>query len=61
MTNTSYHRLLDMAREAHTLRATQGLLDWDQQTMLPTGGLEFRAQQLKQIAGLVHQMVTSLS
>jgi len=58
MTTTPYQQLLELVREAHLLGSTQGLLDWDQQTMLPAGGLAFRAQQLKQLAQLVHQMAT---
>lgn len=59
MTETAYHRLLTRVRDTHLLGATQGLLDWDQQTMLPPAGVEFRAQQLKQLAQLRHRMATA--
>ena len=59
MPETAHQRLLNRVRENHLLGTTQGVLDWDQQTMLPPGGVEFRAQQVKQLAQLGHQKGTA--
>lgn len=47
-----------LAREAATLGSTASILGWDQETMMPSGGLEHRARQLAQLARLVHGMST---
>jgi carboxypeptidase Taq len=59
MKDNPYPHLIARIQDARLLGATQGLLDWDQQTMLPAGGVAFRAQQLKQLAQLTHQMSTA--
>ncbi|MEE2887640.1 MAG: carboxypeptidase M32 [Planctomycetota bacterium] len=59
MPDTAYQRLLNRVRGNHLLGATRAVLDWDQQTMLPPGGVEFRARQLKQLAELSHQRGTA--
>ncbi|MAE64593.1 MAG: carboxypeptidase M32 [Phycisphaeraceae bacterium] len=55
---TSYARLLQILKQVHLLRSTRSLLDWDQQTMMPPGGLEHRSNQLAQLARMAHEMFT---
>lgn len=48
-----------LAREARLLGSTMSILGWDQETMMPPGGLEHRARQMAQLARLEHGMSTS--
>lgn len=47
-----------VSREARVLGGISHLLDWDQETYMPAGASEIRAEQLKVIAGLIHQIKT---
>ena len=47
-----------LAREGRLLGSTASILGWDQETMMPAGGLEHRARQLAQLARLEHAMST---
>ena len=51
---TAYDRLLDLNRERALLESSSGILGWDSETMMPTGGLEYRSRQLAQLARLTH-------
>ncbi|MEM7624827.1 MAG: carboxypeptidase M32 [Planctomycetota bacterium] len=53
-----YEDLLAHQRETALLASTASLLGWDQETMMPPGGLEHRSNQLSQLAGLVHGRAT---
>ncbi|MEX2214999.1 MAG: carboxypeptidase M32 [Phycisphaeraceae bacterium] len=53
-----YVELIDRVREANLLESSASVLGWDQETMMPAGGLEHRSRQLAQMARLVHQMKT---
>ena len=53
-----YDQLISRTREANLLASTSSLLHWDQQTMMPTGGLEHRSKQLSQLARMAHAMAT---
>lgn len=57
-TTTAYEELIGLVKEATLLRSTAGVLAWDQETMLPPGGIEHRSRQLAQIARLAHGMAT---
>jgi hypothetical protein len=41
---------MSLARESRLLASTASILGWDQETMMPPGGLEHRARQLAQLA-----------
>ena len=56
-TTTAYGRLLDLAREASLLGSTAQLLGWDQEVIMPKGGLDYRSRQLAQLARMHHEMV----
>ena len=47
--------LHDYLRETGVLKATRALLNWDQETYMPRGGVELRAKQLVQLSGLIHR------
>ena len=53
-----YDELIELTKEATLLSASAALLSWDQQTMMPGGGLEYRSRQLAQLASLHHRAVT---
>jgi carboxypeptidase Taq len=54
-----YDELIAHARETWLLGTTTQLLRWDQETMLPPGGIEHRSRQLEQLAGLMHERATA--
>ena len=54
----SYHDLCTYLRETALLESTQQLLEWDERTMLPPGGGEYRAEQIALAARLVHERRT---
>lgn len=51
-------RLFSELRQTALLRSTLGLLGWDEQTVMPAGGAEHRANQSAQLAGLAHERGT---
>lgn len=53
-----YLRLISLARDAHLLGSAGSILGWDQETMMPPGGLDHRSRQMAQLARLTHQMAT---
>ena len=57
--NEALSRLIDHVRELNTLRAIDGLLDWDQETYMPPSGAEDRAAQSALMAGLAHERLTA--
>ena len=42
----SYDKLIEQTKEVALLGSTGALLAWDQETMMPGGGIEHRARQL---------------
>ncbi|MBX3365191.1 MAG: carboxypeptidase M32 [Phycisphaeraceae bacterium] len=50
----AYQKLAAYARETAILASAGSLLDWDQQTYMPSGAAESRAEQIGMIAMLVH-------
>ncbi len=55
---TTYEKLCQHARQTAVLSSVADLLGWDEQTLLPAGGHDYRAEQLSLLAGLVHQRAT---
>jgi carboxypeptidase Taq len=53
--HSSYDRLCEHVRETELLASINNLLAWDERTMLPAGGAEFRARQMATLAGIIHQ------
>lgn len=54
----AYSELIKHARETHLLGATGALLSWDQEVMMPSGGVKYRADQMALIARLHHERET---
>lgn len=59
MTSTNYTDLCRELREIATLGSVSALLGWDQETKLPDGGNETRAEQMSLLAGMLHERQTS--
>jgi carboxypeptidase Taq len=60
MPNDDYPSLLEHVRETSLLCSSAALLEWDQETMMPTGGeaVDYRARQMAQLAQMIHQKNT---
>lgn len=59
MSNQSkYEQLCTHFRETALLRSTSALLEWDQQTGLPTQADDYRCQQMTFLAGEIHRRNT---
>ncbi len=56
--SAAYVSLTEHLKELATLGSCAALLGWDEQTYLPPGGGEFRANQLSLLAGLCHDRAT---
>ena len=54
----AYDELLAHVREAGTLGSMIALLSWDQETMMPARGADFRAEQLGLASRMAHERVT---
>ncbi|MEX0728635.1 MAG: carboxypeptidase M32 [Planctomycetaceae bacterium] len=57
--NTLYQELIAELKQVSLLGSCAGVLGWDEQTYLPPGGVEHRANQLSLLAGMVHERATS--
>ncbi len=55
----AYQDLCRLLREAELLGSCASVLGWDEQTYMPTGGAEHRAEQLSLLAGMTHERKTS--
>lgn len=51
--------LLEINVQVSDLSSTLGVLHWDQETYMPTGGIETRANQMATLSGLLHKLSTS--
>ena len=54
----AYDQLLSRVRRASLLGSSSAILSWDQETMMPKGGVEHRARQLSQLAEMSHELAT---
>lgn len=55
----AYQQLLDRVQRLNYLSDAGGLLSWDQQVMMPSGGAPARAQQQSTLSGLRHELLTA--
>ena len=53
-----YEQVCGHARETALLVAAESVLGWDERTLLPIRGAEFRAEQVTLLAGMIHQRRT---
>jgi carboxypeptidase Taq len=58
-TEVLYEELIGDVSKTALLRSCLEVLDWDEQTNLPPGGGEHRANQLGLLAGLAHEQATA--
>lgn len=58
MTSAAYDELITRVKDASLLGSAAGILSWDQQVMMPPGGIELRSRQMAQLSGLVHERST---
>ena len=54
-----YEELIGLVKKASLLNSTAALVSWDQEVMMPKGGIEHRSHQLSQLASLSHEMAIS--
>ena len=59
LASTPLDTLVTHLQETALLSTTNALLDWDQETTMPSGGLEWRARQQAYIARIVHERTSS--
>lgn len=55
---TAYDELIRLTREEALLSSCVDLLEWDEETYLPRGGVAHRSEQLALLAGLLHDRGT---
>jgi carboxypeptidase Taq len=56
---TAYRELLRLARERALLLSCSSLLEWDEETYMPPGGVSVRSEQRALLAGLLHERTTA--
>jgi carboxypeptidase Taq len=56
--DAAYAELVRRLREEALLTSVEALLEWDEETYMPAGGVENRSEQLALIAGLLHERGT---
>ena len=57
--NSSYAELKARLAKIQDLNAVEGLLGWDQQTIMPANANDVRSAQIATITGLAHEMFTA--
>ncbi len=57
-TSKAYDQLVSHVADVALLESSGNILGWDQETMMPAGGLDLRSKQLAQLARLSHEMAT---
>jgi carboxypeptidase Taq len=56
MPSEKFSALLERSRTLADLNAANAVLNWDQETYMPQGAAEIRAEQISTLSALVHQM-----
>ena len=56
--DAAYAELIRRLREETLLTSCEALLEWDEETYMPPGGVENRSEQLALMAGLLHDRGT---
>src|SRR5688572_25374620 len=54
----AYEELMQRVREEAMLASIEALLEWDEETRMPSGAVEGRSEQLAMVAGLLHERGT---
>jgi carboxypeptidase Taq len=58
LADQAYDQLMLRVREESILTGIEALLEWDEETYMPAGGVETRSEQLALVAGLLHDRGT---
>jgi carboxypeptidase Taq len=56
---TLYDQLFELSKTIKTLNSIEWLLEWDQETLMPSAASDFRASQKELMAGHIHKLKTS--
>ncbi len=56
---TLYDQLFELSKNISTLTSIEYILEWDQETFMPSAAVDFRADQIGLMAGHVHKLKTS--
>ena len=56
---TAYSRLVSLGRELQLVSDAASLLGWDQEVLLPSRGVTYRAEQMAWFSGYLHEKFTS--
>ncbi|MEL6343944.1 MAG: carboxypeptidase M32, partial [Myxococcota bacterium] len=56
---SAWESLIERMREIQTLHQVAGLLEWDQQTFMPSGGSVIRGQHTALMSALSHQRLVA--
>ncbi len=54
----TYQNLVGKLEELGQLEQIMGILHWDQEVIMPTGGAQARGEQLASLAGVIHEKMT---
>src|SRR3989344_4947311 len=57
--NETIQDLLRISNELEDIAAVSGLLNWDQEVMIPPNGIKSRCYQLSTMSGIFHEKITS--
>ena len=55
----AYEQLLALSKTIVLMTSTQALLDWDQETYMPSGAIEYRGMQTALLSGQIHKLKVS--
>ena len=58
-TEDHYKAILKKNREIRLLSSVSMLLDWDQETFMPKGGISLRSEQIAHLSSIIHKEKTS--
>ena len=58
-TDSLLHELRQIDHKIHRLSDIRATLEWDQETNLPSGGVDERSEQLALLGGMIHDLQTS--
>ena len=53
--NQAYRNLMERMKDVGRMHAVEQLLDWDQETYMPAGGVMARAELTSLVSGLAHE------
>ena len=56
-----YQKIVEMGKQIYTLQSLSLFVEWDQETFMPSGAVEFRSLQKQTLEGLAHQHLTATS